>query len=277
MRTTTALTAVLGTVCALALLIPRTSNAGGDPVAILVLRESGAGSTAQAQPFVDKLVGILAKLNGWPRATGKYENRRTRAEEFIRQKAPHYAILSLPAFLDFRARYRVEVVGQVDVERAGGRRYHLVSKSLPSLDGCKGKRLASDHGDDPKFIERVASGGQFKLSDFQLVATRRPLQTLQKVVDGEADCALIDDAQLAELGKLEGTRQIRTVWSGAKLPPMPVVAFPAAPARECEVLQQHLAGVCEGAGRDICAEVGMRSLRAAGPGDYAAIADAYGR
>ena len=276
MRTTVALTVALGALSALMSLLPAAASAGNEPVAILVLREAGAGSTAQAQPFVDKLVGILAKLNGWPAATGKYENRRARAEEFIRQKAPHYAILSLPAFLDFRTRYRVEVVGQVDVDRAGGRRYHLVSKSASDLAGCKGKRLATDHG-DPKFIDRVASGGQFKLSDFQLIATRRPLQTLQKVVSGEADCALVDDEQLLEVGKLEGARQVRSVWSGTKLPPMPVVAFPTAPAGERAALQRHLGEVCQGAGKDICAEVGMRSLKSAGPGDYATIVAAYGQ
>jgi hypothetical protein len=276
MRTSLALTVALWAVSALISLMPRAASAGGEPVAILVLREAGAGSTAQAQPFVDKLVGILAKLNGWPAAAGKYENRRARAEEFIRQKAPHYAILSLPAFLDFRARYQVEVVGQVDVDRAGGRRYHLVSKSVPNLAGCKGKRLASDHGDS-RFIDRVASGGQFKLSDFQLVTTRRPLQTLQKVASGEADCALVDDAQLMDLEKLGEARQVRAVWSGQQLPPMPVVAFPAAPAREREILKQHLGDVCRGPGQDVCAEVGMRSLKSAGPGDYATIVAAYGQ
>ncbi len=276
MRKTLASTIAVGALAALMSFLARAASANNDQVAILVLREAGAGSTAQAQPFVDRLMGILAKLNGWPAVLGRYENRRARAEEFIRQKAPHYAILSLPAFLEFRTRYQLEVVGQVDVERAGGRRYHLVSKSASDLAGCKGKRLATDQA-DPRFIDRVASGGQFKLSDFQLVATRRSLQTLQKVVSGEADCALVDDEQLLEVGKLEGARQVRAVWSGAKLPPMPVVAFPTASAGERASLQRHLPEVCQGAGKDVCAEVGMRSLKSAGSGDYANIVAAYGQ
>jgi hypothetical protein len=58
---------------------------------------------------------------------------------------------------------------------------------------------------------------------------------------------------------------------------MPVVAFPAAPAREREVLKRRLGDVCQGQGKDVCAEAGMRSLKSASPGDYATIVAAYGQ
>ena len=123
-----------------------------------------------------------------------------------------FGIMSLAAFLALRKQHGLSVIGQADVSAKGGRQYHLVSKSEGSLAGCKGKTLASNHLDDRPFVDGVVSGGEFKLSDFTLDETRRPVQTLKKVIDGEAACALIDDAQLAEMKGVSGGEALKSVW-----------------------------------------------------------------
>jgi hypothetical protein len=251
------------------------AGAGDGQVGVLVLKEHGVGSAAQAQPYVDKFVTMAAKQNGWAGAKGAYHTSRSNADGFISGEKPHYGILSLAAFLDFRGKHNVEVIGQAQVARAGGQQYHIVSKDSADLAGCKGKSLASDHADDPKFIEKVVAKGNFKLGDFTLVKTTRPVQTIKKVVGGEAVCALIDDAQLAELGKLEGGTAIKSIWASDKLPPMVVVAFPSAPAAEKKAFQSSLGKVCEGDGKATCSEVGIQSLKSASASDYAAITAAY--
>src|SRR5262249_20178534 len=168
----------------------------------------------------------------WADAKGQYHTTRGAADTWVQANKPHFGILSLGAFLGLKGKYNLEVIGQVAVARAGGQQYHLVSATQGDLAACKGKRLATDHGDDQKFIDKVVSGGQFKLGDFTLVATTRPLQTIKKVVAGEADCALIDDAQLEEMGHLDDAKGIKSIWKGDKLPSMVVVAFPAASAAE---------------------------------------------
>lgn len=249
----------------------------GDSVGVLVLKEHGVGSAAQAQPFLDKFVAAAAKQNGWAAAKGQYHTTRNAGEAWIQAEKPHYGILSLGAFLGLKAKYNLEVIGQAVVARGGGQQYFLVSKTAGDLAGCKGKRLASDHADDAKFVDTVVSGGKFKLADFTLVATTRPLQTLKKVAADEADCALIDDAQLAEVGKMEGTAGIKQVWAGDKLPGMAVVAFPDAPAAERKAFQASLGKLCEGDGKQACDEVGLTSLKSAGGADYAAVVTAYGK
>ncbi len=260
---------------AAALAAPLFANAA-EPVRVLVLRES-AGSTSAAQPHVDRLIGVVGKLNGWPAASGRYENRRDRAEAYIASDHPRYGILSLGAYLGLRGKYGFEVLGQVDVARAGGLRYALISKTQADLAGCKGKRLASDHAEDVRFVDKVASGGQFRLADFTLVPTRRPIQTIKLVADGAADCALVDDAQLADLPSIEGAGGIRAVWNGPPLPPMPVVAFAGVPAAEKDAFKASLAKVCQGEGAEACQQVGMRALKAATSADYAAVQTAYDR
>jgi hypothetical protein len=264
----TAITGVLGFAATHA-------GAAEGTVGVLVLKEHGVGSAAQAQPYVDKFVAMAAKQNGWSGAKGAYHTSRGNADGFISAEKPHYGILSLAAFLDYRGKYSVEVIGQAQVARAGGQQYHIISKSATDLAGCKGQSLASDHADDPKFIEKVVAKGSFKLGDFTLVKTTRPVQTIKKVAGGEATCALIDDAQLAELGKLEGAAGIKSVWASDKLPPMVVVAFPSAPAAEKKAFQASLGKVCEGDAKSACTEVGILSLKSASASDYAAVTGAY--
>jgi hypothetical protein len=253
-----------------------TASAAEAPVRLFVLREHGVTAVTLAQPYLDRFVALAAAQNGWPTAQGRYLTSRSAAEDFIRTEQPSFAILSLPAFLALRAPHQLEVIGRVEVSLSGGRRYHLISRSAADLGGCKGKPLASDHADDRRFIERVVARGQFAFADFQLHATRRPLQTTRQVIDGEAACALVDDAQLAELNHLPGADGVRAVWDSDELPQMVVVAFPSTPAKLRREFQANLARLCAEEGKAICAEVGIVSLAASGFGEYASVVTAYG-
>lgn len=264
---------------ALAVVSASGARAGEAPgaVSILVLKEHGVGSPALAQPYLDRFVTSAAQKNQWPSAKGQYLTSRAGAEAFISSQQAHYAILSLGAFLAFQEKYHYDVVGQVAVKLAGGRRYYLISKSASHLDGCRGKTLASDHTDDVRFIEKVVFAGAVKLGDFQLVQTQRPLQTITKVLSGAAVCALIDDAQLAELPHLEGAQDIGTVWKSAELPPMPVVAFPSASKAERLRFQESLPALCRNGGESACAEVGIVDLKATEDAEYQAVINAYAK
>lgn len=246
-----------------------------DSVGILVLKEHGVGTAAQAQPYVDKLVAIAAKHAGWASAKGSYQTTRTAAEKYITDSKPHFGILSLAAFLGMKDKQKLEIIGQVTSSRSGGQQYHLVSKNASDAAGCKGKALASDHADDTKFIDNVVFGGKMKVSEFTLTTTTRPIQTIKKVVAGEAECALIDDAQFADLANVEGAAGIKSVWKSDKLPPMVIVAFPSAPATEKKGFQGIFGKVCEGDGKDVCKEVGISAMKTAGTTDYQTVITAY--
>jgi len=257
----------LGAVCA----------GAADSVGILVLKEHGVGNQSLAQPYLDRMVALTARQNGWAAANGKYFTSRSAAEAFIKSTQPHYGILSLPAFLAMRDPYKLEVIGRVAVSLAGGRRYFLISKTGKSLADCKGKKLATDHGDDPRFIDRIVFAGQATLADFTLMPMQRPLQTIKAVLNDTATCALIDDAQRQQFDHLSDKNGARTVWESAELPPMPVVVFPSAPKEERARFEKGLDAVCEDAGKDACAEVGIDSLTSTSPTDYAAVVAAYGK
>ena len=253
------------------------ASAAGEPVNVVVLKEHGVGTPATAQPYLDKFMDIAAKENGWGGGAGKYQTQRAAAEAWIQGNKPHYGILSLGAFLGLKGTYGLEPIGQVAVTQAGGQQYFVVSKTAGDLAGCKGKKLVSDHIDDAPFIEKVVFDGKAKLSDFTLVPTKRSTQTSKTVINDEAECALIDDAQMAELPKLDGGAAVKQVWASAKLPALVVVAFPAAPGAEKSAFQGSLPRLCQGGGTQICNEVGIQSLTSAGASTYAAVVAAYAR
>lgn len=252
-------------------------RAGTGEIAIVVVKEHGVGSPTLAQPYVDRFTALAAQANGWASATGQYLNSRDAVPSFVEAHDPHYGMFSLPAFLALRKTYRLEVIGRVASTLAGGGQYFVVSQAARDLTGCKGKILASDHTDDARFVEQVVARRQFRLAEFQVLQNRRPLQSARQILIGEADCALIDDAQLAELQHLEGGAEVRVVWKSEPLPPMAVVAFPAAPRAERKAFQASLAGLCdEESAQTTCNEVGIESLDAASGKDYAEVVSLYG-
>lgn len=252
-----------------------TATAGEGEVHVLILKEQGVGSASTAQSYVDSLMVHLARANGWGAAKGVYQTKRAAAKEHIATVHPQYGILSLGAFLALRGELKLQVVGEADVEGGGGIQYYVVSKTHTDVADCKGKTLATNHGGDKPFVDRVISGGAFTLAEFTVVTTTRPVQTLKKVIAGEAECALIDDAQLAELANIDGGSDVHAVWLSAIMPPMPIVAFENAPADGVKSFKAALGAVCAGEGATACAAAGIKALRDSDSTPYDAVIKAW--
>jgi len=242
----------------------------------IVLREYGVGSASRAQPYLDELLRVVAEQNHWPKATGKYFSERASALAFVREEKPDFGILSLPAYLALKDTLQPSVIGEVLAPQAGGRRYFLVSKQAQALEGCVGHRLATTFAPDAKFVERVVAAGAFKLADFTLVSAQRPLEPLKQVLRDEADCALIDDAQLAATGHIERGSELRTAWRSAELPGMPVLAFPRADAAAVKSLKQSLPSLCTKA-KQACGSVGIDLIQASSDERYRALLAQYSK
>lgn len=242
----------------------------------VVLREQGAGAAARAQPYLDQLLGAVAKTSGWSKATGRYFAERAPALEFIQSQKPEFGILSLGAFLALRGLHKLTVVGEVMAPQAGGLQYHVVSAKASALAGCRGQKLATTFASDPAFVERVVARGAFKLADFELVEAQRPLQPLKQVSRGQAQCALIDDAQLEAAKHIDEGSRLKSVWQSAKLPGMPVVAFPQADGASIKELKAALGSVCAKAD-GACSSVGIAELRSSTDAAYSVVIHAYAK
>jgi len=242
----------------------------------VVLREYGVGSASRAQPFLDELLRAVAEQNHWPKATGRYFAERASALAFVREQKPDFGILSLSAYLALKEPLSALVLGEVSAAQAGGRQYFLVSKQAHAVEGCVGQRLATTFAADAKFVDRVVADGAFKLSGFKLVAAQRPLEPLKQVIRDEADCALIDDAQLAATGHIERGSELHTAWHSAELPGMAVVAFARTDAAAVKALRQSLGGLCAKA-KQACASVGIDLIQPSTDERYRALLARYSK
>jgi hypothetical protein len=242
----------------------------------VVLREYGAGTAGRAQPYLDELLRVVAEQNHWPKASGRYFAERGAALAFIRDEKPDFGILSLSALLALKQTLSPSVIGEVTSPQAGGRQYFLVSKQAQALEGCVHRRLATTFASDARFIERVVAAGAFQLADFTLVAAQRPLEPLKQVIRDEADCALIDDAQLAATGHIEGGGEVRAVWRSVELPGMAVVAFQRTDVAAVKAFKQSLAGLCSKA-KQACSSVGIEFIRPSDEDRYRAALARYSK
>lgn len=249
--------------------------AEGGTVDVLILREQGGGSAASAQKFIDDVMVAVAKINQWDAARGTYHTERAAAEAYVAATRPHFGIVSLAAFLALREKHELEPLGKASVRGGGGEQYFVVSKVAADLGGCKGKTLATTFT-EARFVDEVVLAGAATLADFEVVALKRPLQAIKAVARDEAVCALIDDAQLAELERTEGGAGTKAVWSSSKFPSLVVVAFPSAPANEAKAFKRNLGKVCE-EGKAACEAAGLRALVAISPSELDPIVDAYDR
>lgn len=243
------------------------------PPKVLVYLDNGVGG-ARAQEFLDRLLGIVAREAGWPAIKSRYVTRKAAALDYLATERPELGLFSLGAFLALEEPQKLTVVGQATADAAGGRQYFIVSKGK-DLAACKGKALASNHLDDPRFVEGVLFGGAMHLSDFKPTPTARPVQTLKAVTRDEAACALIDDAQKATIPSIEGGDTLHVVWSSATLPALPLVSLPGADPAMVARFQAVLPKVCEGDGKAICTDIGIQGLRASDAAPYAEVIRAY--
>jgi hypothetical protein len=262
--------------CGLCLLTAARPASATAPQAFVVLLEHGVGTPSRAQPYLDELLAVVAQQNHWPKATGRYFSERSLALAFIRDEKPAFGILSLNAFLALKGSLSLRVIGEVVAPKAGGGQYFLVSTRAGAAGACKGQRLTTTFGSDPKFVDQVVARGSFRLSEFELVEARRPLEPLKQVLRGEAACALIDDAQLDALHHIERGAELQPVWRSAELPGMAVVAFPRADAAAVQSFKPSLGALCAKA-KQACSSVGIEEIRPSDEARYRAVLDAYSK
>lgn len=272
--------------CAAALLAPPTAGAttveltlDEEPppgsVGFVVVRENQSGSSSAAQSYLDALLTSLAKRAGWPGAVGKYFTKRSKAKKYIAETKPSFGFFSFGAYLGMRKANGLTPMGVADASASGGAQYFVISKNHFTLDDCKGKTLASNHAGDDRFIDAVVSGDDFDLADFTVVETRRPVQTIKAVIGGEAECALIDDAQISALTNVDGGASVRPVWGSVAMPAVVIVSFGSAPAEQVKAFSSTLEALCEDDGKGACDAAGLTAPRKVGADEFAAQQAAY--
>ncbi len=243
------------------------------------------GTPEQAKPYLEQFFRYVEKPLGWPSgsAGGQYLDDPKQAQAYIASGKPGWGMLKPGLLLKLSCGKDapVPLADAVGIGGAGANdRYYVVVKGdgVKSLDDLKGKKLASNHLHDVDFVTRVVFAGKIDAASyFQLQPTPSPVKPLKAVDRGEADAALIDEAQLKNAKTLPFGASLKVIYTSEPLPPFPVVAFPSVtrPA-DRDAMKKALTGMCASKeGAAVCQALGISDFKPLDPSAYQAAVKQY--
>lgn len=264
--------------------LPRAAVAGEKD---FVIYAPGFGASAsQAKPYLDKFSALLDKRLGWkaPGAALAFLDDAKAVADYIEKQKPGYGLLPPSFYLDLACRKvpmtpLAAVVGLSSTSSSSGR-YHVVVKEggAADLSALKGKVLASNHLQDKRFVSQVVFAGKLDAEkDFVLKPTNSPIAPFRWVDQGQADAALVDDAQLAHMKKLPFGQSLKAVFSSDELPPFPIVSFDkVTKAPDRAALKKAITEMCASDdGQPICKEMQVTRFESVDPKAFAAAQQRY--
>ena len=257
--------AVVGSALLVAVTMASPPARAGDKDFVIYAPGFGA-SASQAKPYLDKFAALIEQRLGWKSGSANlaFLDDAKAVADYIDKQKPGYGLLPPSYFLELSCRKvattpLAAVVGLSSASSSLGK-WHVVVKdgTVKDLAGLKGKRLASNHLQDARFVSQVVFAGKVAVDkEFVLKPTNSPITPFKWVDRGEADAALVDDAQLAHMKTLPFGKSLVVVFSSEQLPPVPIVSFDkvSKPADRA-ALKKAITEMCASAdGKPICKEM----------------------
>jgi ABC-type phosphate/phosphonate transport system substrate-binding protein len=265
-------------VVAATLVVSSASYAGGRD---FIAEHAGAGATAEnAQPYLEQFLRLAESMSGWPAnsAKGAWIDDSAGVAKAAAEKKPGFAIIDPEVYLELRKKESLEPIAEVKGKTFNKGHYSLVVKdpALKTLADLKGKKLSSNHLASPKYISKVAFAGKIDVEKhFTLTKTAQPSKPIKAVSRGEADAALIDDEQLAQMKEI--APELKVIWTSAALPPTPVVAFAksSTPADRAALTKALLKLCSDAKGKPVCESMFIDSFAPADKAVFEAAAKKF--
>ncbi|HHQ49193.1 MAG TPA: hypothetical protein ENK19_09980, partial [Acidobacteria bacterium] len=209
---------------ALLLALAGPSPAGSPPAGVVVCAPGYPGSSAEAQPVMDRFAAALAAAAHRPAGsvTARYEPSAEGGVTAIAAPGTGLALVTLPFFLEHRVELGLAPVAQaVPAGRPALEPWTLVAgkgtvSGPAALDGWELRSLA---GFSPRFVRRVALGGWGKLpSSVTIRFTGAVLSGLRRAAAGRHVAVLLDGEQAAALDGLPFADRLKVLHRSRPLP-----------------------------------------------------------
>lgn len=249
---------------------------------LVICMPGSPGSTAGARAYMAPFFRRIESLAAWPANTinGSFHPLYSGCMSRIRAAKPGFAVLSLGVYLEQRKRYKMRVIGRVDILYGAGSRLYLVVKkgTYTSLAQLQGKQLTSDHLEETMFLNKVMFGGKIDVSThFKLRKVRATTKGMRDVKRGRADATIINDQQL-QLMKQRGYPLV-VLHKSPALPGAPLVALGSFALRsDINKMKKAVGAMCSGAqGKKLCRTTGINGARRATDASYARMVRLFGK
>lgn len=237
------------------------------------------GTSAQAQPYIEKMLRHLEGRLGWPAGsmTGRYLPDGVQGAKELESAAPGLALVDPSVYAGRHAALGMKVIAKVEVGGRGEEVYSVVvRKGGPaSLGDLKGKAVAGAVVHDPKYVANVIMGGALAAGDLRCVPEKRPLKALRDVARGAVDAAVVDRSVIEHLAELDFAAELE-VLHASKPVPAPAVVVMGAGLPHASAIAGVLVGLCgRPDGAELCKTLTLTAIRAASDADYAPLLKRY--
>lgn len=235
----------------------------------------GTVTDRQARPAMQKMLGVIESLGGWPAGTFQHSFTAKVGEcrKLLAKSKPAITLTSLGLFLEHRAGHHLVPISKPRMAGSSEEIYRVMTKKggPASLAALKGKTLGGSLLDESEFLQRIVFAGQIDpASHFQLKPAKRALRDLRKLAKGELDAVLVNDQQFRALGSLGFAKELQPIFASK---PLPLIGLAAdsqqVDAADRQRLTEALSKMCtHETGREVCEMFGLQSFAPANPADY---------
>jgi ABC-type phosphate/phosphonate transport system substrate-binding protein len=237
------------------------------------------GTSAQAQPYIDKMLRHLEAKLGWPAGSmsGRYLPDGVQGAADLASASPGLALVDPSVYAGQQQALGMKVIAKVEVGGRGEETYSVVvRKGGPaSLGELKGKTVAGAVVHDPKYVANVIMAGALGPADLRVVPEKRPLKALRDVARGAVDAAVVDRAVVEHMAELDFAGEV-VILHTSKPVPAPAVVVMGAGVPHAAAIAGALVGMCgRPDGAELCKTLTLTSIKAASDADYASLLKRY--
>ena len=211
----------------------------------------GPGSTADAQPVVDRfLKQVNERVNLGTTEAAYYTDFASCLQQVRKAAANRIVMVPLDVYLRERQAWQLRSVVQVDTAKTSGQ-YHVVASKGETLASLQGKRWVTGLKLDAPFLSRIALDGAVVLPSDGFKKVRSSLSAIKRVAKGRADVVIVDDLQRKSMASLPIAKELAVIYSGPDLPEAIVAVAGKTPAKK---LKKALLSLCQDH-KSLCADL----------------------
>lgn len=239
------------------------------------------GTTAQAQPYVDKMLRHLETDLGYESGsmTGAYLPDGSKATAKLKSEKPGFVLMGPSVLAENNKSMTLHIIAKVEANGRGQETYYVVTKKGgPSdLSALVGKTVSGTMVHDEKYVYNVVLDQNLPRGTLTVKSNKRPLKSLRDVVKGNVDAAIVDQSVIDHMKELKFGDQLQVIYT-SKPVPAPAVVVLDKNKKYAKKLKKALVGLCQKpSGKDLCKSLTITSIKASSNPEYQGLLKRYNR
>ncbi|MBN2496215.1 MAG: PhnD/SsuA/transferrin family substrate-binding protein [Deltaproteobacteria bacterium] len=249
---------------------------------VLVCYPGGPVKAKSAAPALEKMLGVVERLGGWPAGsfTHRFTSKASECRQLLASDQPAFVISTLGIFLEAQQSNHLVPLANPRIKGRKTERYRImVKKGGPaSLAALKGKKLSGTLLDEPRFLARVIFRGAIDpAAHFELAPTHRALRALRDLARGKLDAVMVNELQYEGIKALPFAGQLEPAFESTPFPLQGLSADTSkTQAGDRQKMLKALGAICTDAdGKEMCELFGIDAFAPADEKEYKSVQELW--